>query len=207
MFTSRSEFRLHLRPDNADLRLTEKGRAVGCVTDKRWNKFVAMKTCLDKTASALKSDVRKLEFWRSELNISARTANVPKSAWEIIGVNNYNVTIEGLAKLSPELYDEAANFTPPWMSERLKTEAVYESLVEDQRDEIEEIRRDDLLALPHDLDYFHTSLSLSLEEREKLALTRPSSIGSASRIPGVTPYAIVSLLRFVKKQHRLTAAN
>ena len=74
--------------------------------------------------------------------------------------------------------------------------------MEDQREEIEEIRRDDLLALPHDLDYLHQSLALSIEEKEKLALVRPSSIGSASRIPGITPNAVVSLLRFVKKQQK-----
>ena len=200
MFTSRAEFRLHLRPDNADIRLTEKGRNVGCVSDNRWQRFSEMKKCFDKTVDTLKGDVRTLDTWKSILGFNARKANAQRSAWEILGVNNYEVEMEDFEKLNPELYSEAANFTPPWMSDRLKTESVYELLVEDQRDEIEEIRRDDLLALPHDLDYLHQSLALSLEEKEKLALVRPSSIGSASRIPGITPNAIVSLLRFVKKQ-------
>lgn len=207
MFTSRAEFRLHLRPDNADIRLTEKGREVGCVSSERWQKFVEMKTCFDKTALTLKNDIRQLDTWRSMFGFSARKANMPKSAWDILGVYNYSVSLEDLARVSPELYTEAANFASPWMSERLKVEATYEALVEDQREEIEEIRRDDLLVLPNDLDYFHPSIGLSLEEKEKLALARPSSIGSASRIPGITPYAIVSLLRFVKKQQKVSATN
>ena len=126
--------------------------------------------------------------------------NVPRSAWEVLGINNFEVEIKHFARLSPKIYGEAATF--PWMSERIKIEALYETLVEAQREEIEEIKRDDLLALPYDLDYLHTSLALSIEEKEKLALVRPASIGSASRIPGITPNAIVSLLRFVKKQNQ-----
>ena len=118
----------------------------------------------------------------------------------MLGINNFEVEIKHFERLSPEVYGEAATF--PWMSERIKIEALYETLVEAQREEIEEIKRDDLLALPYDLDYLHTSLALSIEEKEKLALVRPASIGSASRIPGITPNAIVSLLRFVKKQNQ-----
>lgn len=206
MFTSRAEFRLHLRPDNADLRLTEKGRKVGCVSDERWRKFVDMKSCFDATSAALKSDIRQLDTWRSAFGFMARKANMPRSAWDILGIFNYNVSLEDLTRVSPELYSEAAKFASPWMSERLKIEATYEALVEDQREEIEEIRRDDLLWLPSDLDYFHPSIGLSIEEKEKLALARPSSIGSASRIPGITPHAIVSLLRFVKKQQKMSAS-
>jgi tRNA uridine 5-carboxymethylaminomethyl modification enzyme len=207
MFTSRAEFRLHLRPDNADLRLTEMGRNVGCVSDDRWHKFVATKNCFEKTLAMLKNDIRQLDTWRSTFGFTARKANMPRSAWDILGVYNYEVSLEDLTRVSPELYSEATEFASPWMSERLKIEATYEALVEEQREEIEEIRRDDLLALPSNLDYFHPSLGLSIEEKEKLALVRPSSIGSASRIPGVTPYAIVSLLRFVKKQQKMSAAS
>ena len=202
MFTSRAEFRLHLRPDNADMRLTEKGRKVGCVSDERWNKFVETKNCFDKTVQNLKKDVRTIQSWKSSLNFHGRKGSFQRSAWEMLGVNNFEIELEDLARLNPELYGEAVAFSPPWMSERIKIESTYELLVEDQREEIDEIRRDDLLALPHDLDYLHNSLALSIEEKEKLALVRPSSIGSASRIPGITPNAVVSLLRFVKKQQK-----
>ena len=86
------------------------------------------------------------------------------------------------------------------LNDRLKVDAMYESYIADQQHEFDEIRREAEMELPSDLDYGHLSMQLSNEEREKLALTRPASIGCASRIPGMTPSAVVSLLRFVKKQ-------
>ena len=86
------------------------------------------------------------------------------------------------------------------MNDRLKVDALYEKFILDQQHEFDEIRREAEMELPSDLDYGHLSMQLSNEEREKLALTRPASIGCASRIPGMTPSAVVSLLRFVKKQ-------
>ncbi len=132
MFTSRAEFRLHLRPDNADIRLTEKGRQVGCVSDERWKKFVEMKLCFERSVEALKGDVKPLDSWRSLFNFTARKANLPRSAWDILGVSNFFVSFNDLARVSPELYSDAANFATPWMSQRLKIEATYEALVEDQ---------------------------------------------------------------------------
>lgn len=137
MFTSRAEFRLHLRPDNADIRLTGKAYQVGCVSEARWKSFVDMKTCFEKTKTALKNDLKTMDLWKSCLKFSARKGNVVRSAWEILGVNNFEISVDDLAKINPELYAEAVSFSPPWMSDRLKFEAVYESLVEDQREEIE----------------------------------------------------------------------
>ena len=96
-----------------------------------------MKTCFEKTKTALKNDLKTMDLWKSCLKFSARKGNVVRSAWEILGVNNFEISVDDLAKINPELYAEAVSFSPPWMSDRLKFEAVYESLVEDQREEIE----------------------------------------------------------------------
>ncbi len=100
-----------------------------------------------------------------------------KSAWELLGIKNYNLNLKDFARLRPDLFSEAAAFFSPWMSERLKSESMYEQYVEDQRDEIEEVRRDEQLILPLDLDYLSPKLSLSTEEKEKLVFARPSTIG------------------------------
>ena len=87
------------------------------------------------------------------------------------------------------------------LNDRLKVDALYEKFIQEQQHEFDEIRREGGLELPADLDYAHPTMQfLSNEEREKLALTPPVSVGAASRIPGLTPSALISLLRFVKKQ-------
>ncbi|XP_078393264.1 5-taurinomethyluridine-[tRNA] synthase subunit MTO1, mitochondrial-like [Cetorhinus maximus] len=111
------------------------------------------------------------------------------------------VDVESLAALFPQ---SLARFLQPnGLSERLKIEATYEAHVRQQQLEIEEVRRDEGLRLPDDLDYQQVGASLSTEAREMLENTRPQTIGAASRVPGVTPAAIVNLLRFVKFNHRL----
>merc|ERR1712062_349494 len=87
------------------------------------------------------------------------------------------------------------------LSAKLKTEAIYENFVDEQKCEIAEIKRDEKLDIPTDLDYLNVqALNLSAEEREKLDLARPATIAAASRIPGVTPSAVLNLLKFVKKR-------
>ena len=211
MFTSRAEFRLHLRPENADMRLTEKGRDVGCVSDRRYKHYVETRDLFNQVKDALKSDKRSKREWIKALNVPGTsqvkaTSPTPTSAWEMLSIFSYKIELRDLVSLSlnASLIQEA--LAVYGTDERLKVEALYESLVVEQQHEIEEIQREELMELPVELDYSNQAINISNEEREKLALTRPSSIGCASRIPGMTPSAIVSLLRFVKKQKVAVAA-
>ncbi|KAL8172664.1 UNVERIFIED_CONTAM: Mitochondrial Translation Optimization [Gekko kuhli] len=110
------------------------------------------------------------------------------------------VNMEILARVFSEPLKKFAEWRQ--LAQRLKTEAVYKQPVSFQRAEIEEVRRDEALQLPEDLDYFAISASLSQEVREKLDSHRPQTIGAVSRIPGITPAAIVNLLKFVKTSRR-----
>ena len=86
------------------------------------------------------------------------------------------------------------------VAEKLKATSLYERFIKEQEAEIEEVRKDENMELPIDIDYTNPKLNLSDEEQEKLALTRPTTIGSMSRIPGITPHAVISMLRYAKKQ-------
>lgn len=215
MFTSRAEFRLHLRPENADIRLTEKGWQVGCVGEERYRKFCRTRDVFSQLKDSLKNYKRPLRQWISDLNLEGCVSKLNKtspemmSAWQIMATFSYGVELRHLLLTSRDdvtrkLMGDALNAYG--MDERLKVEALYESYIVDQKHEFDEIRKEEGMMLPHDLDYRNPTINLSNEDREKLALTRPTSIGNASRIPGMTPAAIISLLRFVKKQHRVARA-
>ncbi|MEE6497337.1 hypothetical protein FKM82_002713 [Ascaphus truei] len=105
-----------------------------------------------------------------------------------------------LEKLSEVFPDTLRRFSAKReIAQRLKIEAVYELIVSQQQREIAEVRRDESLALPEDIDYLNLTAALSQEVREKLSQSRPETIGAAGRIPGVTPAAVVNLLRYVKR--------
>ncbi|XP_040839567.1 protein MTO1 homolog, mitochondrial [Ochotona curzoniae] len=208
MFTSRVEFRLSLRPDNADTRLTFRGyEEAGCVSQQRYEKACWMKSSLEEGISVLKSVEFSSCKWKKlipEASISA-TRSQPVSALDVL--KHEEVDMESLAKAVPDLFKKYIQCRK--LAERLKIEATYESVVLLQLQEIKEAQQDEALQLPKDLDYLTIKdVSLSHEAREKLHFTRPQTIGAASRIPGVTPAAIINLLRFVKTaQQRQVAMN
>lgn len=208
MFTSRVEFRLSLRPDNADSRLTFRGyEEAGCVSQQRYERACWMKSSLEEGISVLKSIEFSSYKWKQlipEASISI-TKSHPVSALDIL--KHEEVDMESLAKVVPDLFKKYTQCRE--LAERLKIEATYESVVFHQLQEIKEVQRDETLQLPKDLDYLTIKdVSLSHEVREKLHFSRPQTIGAASRIPGVTPAAIVNLLRFVKTtQQRQATVN
>ncbi|PNJ13646.1 MTO1 isoform 5 [Pongo abelii] len=206
MFTSRVEFRLSLRPDNADSRLTLRGyKDAGCVSQQRYERACWMKSSLEEGISVLKSIEFSSSKWKKlipEASIST-SRSLPVRALDVLKYEE--VDMDSLAKAVPEPLKKYTKCRE--LAERLKIEATYESVLFHQLQEIKGVQQDEALQLPKDLDYLTIrDVSLSHEVREKLHFSRPQTIGAASRIPGVTPAAIINLLRFVKTTQRRQAA-
>ena len=207
MFTSRAEFRLHLRPDNADLRLTDKGYQSGCIGGERIDKYRHMKNLYQNSVVWLKSEKKPLKDWIKGLGIVNASKTNPsrgeiKSAWEILGIHAYKADARELQKFSinSKIESDMPDNIHSDVAERLKIASIYERYIIEQQSEFEEVQKDENMELPIDIDYTNPKLALSDEEQEKLVLTRPTTIGSMSRIPGITPHAIITMLRYVKKQ-------
>ena len=204
MFTSRAEYRLSLREDNADLRLTPQGRELGVVDDERWRAFEARREWLSSEAARL-SDivVRPTDVGEdSTLSPLARDA----SAYALLRrpeLSYRDVTALPRVGASAALAAVEAEAAEQWVGS-LEIEAHYAGYVARQRDEIEQQRRHDSTALPADLDYARVQ-GLSNEIREKLGRIRPDDIGQAARISGMTPAAISLLLVHLKKLKRRIA--
>jgi tRNA uridine 5-carboxymethylaminomethyl modification enzyme len=202
MFTSRAEFRLHLRPDNADLRLSQKAIDVGCVGEERRDKFTELRTRFEETVHFLKSDKRSSVEWTKLFGFQ-RTKQTPLNAFDVLSVSSYSVEGDTMARKLSEEEDEGKNIyrtmaTTHSLAGRVKTVALYERFVEKQRAEMEDVKRDEDCQIPSGFDYLTTHLSLSNEEREKLDVAKPENLAAAARIPGVTPSTIVQLLRIAK---------
>lgn len=197
MFTSRAEYRLMLRADNADLRLTPLGIDVGAVTAERARAFTTKQAALEDVRNRLQS------INESPTELRARG----------LGINQDGVRRNGLDLLSYPDIDFAAlarhwpdlHTTRPDVIEQIEIEAIYASYLIRQEADIQALRRDESLALPADLDYSRIP-SLSNEVKDKLSRVRPETIGQAGRISGVTPAAITALLAYVKRRDgRLSA--
>jgi tRNA uridine 5-carboxymethylaminomethyl modification enzyme len=191
MFTSRAEYRLRLRADNADQRLTDKGIGVGCVGPVRRRAHAARTAELEAARAVL----RGLEMSPTALNaagLDIKLDGVRRSAMQLLAYAD--VDIDRLAALWPELAEAA-----PAVARQMKIEATYESYIERQEADVQALRRDAAMRLPADLDYDAVP-GLSSEVRAKLARARPESLGQAARISGVTPAAVTLLLAHVKRR-------
>jgi tRNA uridine 5-carboxymethylaminomethyl modification enzyme len=190
MFTSRAEYRLTLRADNADQRLTPKGVEIGCIGSDRARAFAAKRERLD----AARQTIRGLRLTPPELakrGLAVNQDGLARSAFELLGRPGMNVA--RLETVWPEL-----GGMEPVIAEQLEIEARYLGYLDRQDADIRAFRRDESLALPAALDY-DTVGSLSAEVRQKLKAARPATLGAAGRISGVTPAALVALLRHVRK--------
>ena len=193
MFTSRAEYRLILREDNADLRLTEKGRELGLVNDTRWAAFCAKREGIEREEQRLKST------WVRPGSAEG-TAITERFGSPL--VREYNL-LNLLAR--PEIdYASLIELTgdagaDPQVAEQVEISTKYAGYIERQRDEIERLRASENIALPVDLDYPSIS-GLSKEIQYKLSQARPQTLGQASRIPGVTPAAVSLLMIHLKKR-------
>jgi tRNA uridine 5-carboxymethylaminomethyl modification enzyme len=190
MFTSRAEYRLVLRADNADQRLTPRGIALGCVGTERAAAFTAK----DKALTEARALVRRLSMTPTALRSRGLQVNadgVPRTAADLLGYPD--IDLARLAQIWPELAG-----LPPEIAEQVEIDGKYHGYLERQEAEIHAFRRDEALRLPRDLDYAAIG-SLSAEVRSKLGAARPETLGAAARVSGVTPAALVALLRHVKR--------
>ncbi|POD94177.1 tRNA uridine-5-carboxymethylaminomethyl(34) synthesis enzyme MnmG [Pectobacterium odoriferum] len=195
MFTSRAEYRLMLREDNADLRLTEMGRELGMVDDHRWARFNEKLENIEKERQRLRDiHVHPQSEQLDQINSLLKTPLSRKANGEEL-LRRPEVDYAQLTALplfAPGLTDEQA-------AEQVEIQVKYEGYIARQQDEIEKQQRNENALLPADLDYKQVS-GLSNEVIAKLNDHKPSSIGQASRISGITPAAISILLIWLKKQ-------
>ena len=191
MFTSRAEYRLALRADNADQRLTRKGLEMGCVGPIRAKVFHVKQDALTRARETLQSltlSPAKAAHVGWEINQDGRM----RSAWEYLAYKDI-----GFAELAG-VWPDLAHISPV-IAAQLEIEALYSGYLERQSADVAALRRDEGLTLPRDIDYASVG-GLSNEVRQKLELIRPTTLGQAGRIEGVTPGALTALLSHVKRR-------
>ncbi len=190
MFTSRSEYRLFLRSDNADMRLTEKGWHSSCVGENRYSVFKAKKASLEKyraLCDELYTTPRELEA----AGVNIKIDGTKKTAFN--AMSYVDVSRETVNRIWPQLAQ-----MPDDIFEQIEIEAKYAGYIKRQLADIEVFKKDENLRLREDIDYSKIG-GLSREMIAKLSKVKPSTIGEASRIPGVTPAAVTAVLGYVKR--------
>jgi tRNA uridine 5-carboxymethylaminomethyl modification enzyme len=193
MFTSRAEYRLQLREDNADLRLTEVGRRLGLVDDARWSAFSTKRDAIEHETARLQrtwAHPDKITL-QDQIDVIGQPLEREYSLFDLL--RRPGVTYAKLSQwLDSPMTDAAA-------TEQVETAAKYAGYIERQREEVARHLSQEELALPPDMDYAAVR-GLSKEVQQKLAQHRPDTVGQASRVQGVTPAAISLLLVHLKRR-------
>ncbi|MFZ5668484.1 MAG: tRNA uridine-5-carboxymethylaminomethyl(34) synthesis enzyme MnmG [Pseudomonadota bacterium] len=190
MFTSRAEFRLSLRADNADQRLTGRGIALGCVGSGRAGVFHVKQKSLDEARSL----ARRLSLTPAQAAKAGLPVKADGQRRDVLQLIAYpDIDLDRLAAIWPELHAWS-----PEVREQIEIDAAYAGYLDRQQADVEAFRRDEALRLPADLDYDAIG-GLSNEVRGKLAAVRPLTLGQAARIEGVTPGALTALLAHVRR--------
>ncbi len=196
MFTSRAEYRLALRADNADQRLTEKGVEAGLVGAARAAVYAAKKAALDQ-ARELLDGLSATPNTLAGLGVAINRDGVRRTARRLLAYRE--ITVERLAGLWPQL-----SGMDPAIAEQVEIDAHYGGYLERQRGDVAAFRRDEGLLIPDGLDYCRIA-GLSNEVTAKLEAARPATLGAAARISGVTPAALTALLAYVRRRDRRSA--
>lgn len=191
MFTSRAEYRLSLRSDNADQRLTARGIDLGLVGDARAQMFHVKQAALQSGRDLMQS-VTLTPNEAQKLGWKVNQDGQRRSAWDYLAYPNI-----GMSEIETAFPEIAALDTA--IKAQLEIEAMYAGYIERQKDDVEALRREEALALPADLDYAAIG-GLTNEVRAKLELIRPATLGQAGRIEGMTPGALTALLAYVRRR-------
>ncbi len=193
MFTSRAEYRLILREDNADLRLTEKGRELGLVDDARWAAFTAKREGIEREEQRLKSTWVRPGTAQGQA-IAEKFGTPLSHEYNLLNLlTRPEIDYAGLIEVT------GSEGIDPQVAEQVEIKTKYAGYIDRQQEEIARLRASEDTRLPEDIDYTNIS-GLSKEIQSKLSQSRPETLGQASRIPGVTPAAISLLLIHLKKR-------
>lgn len=201
MMTSRSEYRLILRQDNADMRLTEKGRELGLVTDERYTAFCKKKEEVDELLSVLKKLSVTPTTRTNELLKSVGSAPLKTGIKGVDLLRRQEMTYSLMKKLFSELKDYPLDVT-----EEVEITVKYEGYIERQREQVAKMNKLEQRLLPDSIDYEAID-TISSEGRQKLSDIRPRSLGQASRISGVSPADITALLIYTEQMKREGKGN
>ena len=206
MFTSRAEFRLQLREDNADARLTETGRRLGLVDDARWEAYARKRDAVSRETERLRSlwvNPRNLPASESE-RVLGKAIEREYNLAELL--RRPDVDYAGLMSLDAGRFARETPLAPDEV-EQIEISAKYSGYIDRQHDEVRRAAHFENLKLPPDLDYMRVD-ALSFEVRQKLARHRPETLGMASRLSGMTPAAVSLLMVHLRKAgHRGFAVN
>lgn len=202
MFTSRAEFRLTLRPDNADTRLTEKGYLHGCVSEKRYQHFCQTKQAMNDAICQLKDLKMAYSAWTKRVPSLPPFASLHvRSGYHLVGDVNCQLPLSELIACMPNELGSLRDLSLI-LQQRIFIQAQYEHYVHIQESDMEEMRKEEAFLIPSGINFSEPTLGMSFEDQEKMRRVQPQSIAAASRIPGIRPSTLLRLMHFISRSQQ-----